>query len=147
MLQEIRYNEDTHFVFFFYFYYLCPPTPQITVKHEEGGVPQKKTQRVRQFQNGLSVKFFRWTARGRTQWTEYHYSVFIFGTFLKPNIFGIQYLVHFQIPKIFGIWSKFTILPSTRTDENIINLTCCTIIKMPATRVDKFSAGLFLVNL
>ena len=25
--------------------------------------------------------------------------------------------------------------------ENIIILTCCTIIKMPATRVDKFSAG------
>ena len=25
--------------------------------------------------------------------------------------------------------------------ENIINLTCCIIIKMPAFRVDKFSAG------
>ena len=25
--------------------------------------------------------------------------------------------------------------------ENIINLNCCTIIKMPASRVDKFSAG------
>ena len=25
--------------------------------------------------------------------------------------------------------------------ENIINLTCHTIIKMPASRVDKFSAG------
>ena len=25
--------------------------------------------------------------------------------------------------------------------ENIFNLTCCTIIKMPASRVDKFSAG------
>ena len=25
--------------------------------------------------------------------------------------------------------------------ENIINLTYCTIIKMPASRVDKFSAG------
>ena len=25
--------------------------------------------------------------------------------------------------------------------EKIINLTCCTIIKMPASRVDKFSAG------
>ena len=24
--------------------------------------------------------------------------------------------------------------------ENIINLTCCTIIKMPASRLDKFSA-------
>ena len=30
---------------------------------------------------------------------------------------------------------------STMFKENIIKLTCCTIIKMPASRIDKFSAG------
>ena len=30
---------------------------------------------------------------------------------------------------------------STMFKENIIKLSCCAIIKMPASRVDKFSAG------
>ena len=30
---------------------------------------------------------------------------------------------------------------STMFKENIIKLTCCTIIKMLASRIDKFSAG------
>ena len=34
-------------------------------------------------------------------------------SFLNLNIFGIQYLVYFQIPNIFGIRSKFGIRPNT----------------------------------
>ena len=71
--------------------------------------------------------------------TKYWYSVIL----KKPNIFGIQYLTHFQNQNIFGIWSVFycsfqhclslrgSLLGLWLTARLLIRLDTCWLANMP----------------